>query len=314
MSTQAAGTRIYNNITELVGKTPLVRLQRLSKGLPGDVVVKLESSNPLSSVKDRIGLNMIVAAEKSGKLTKDTVLVEPTSGNTGIALAFVSAARGYRLILTMPESMSLERRQLLKALGAQLELTPASGGMKGAIERAQELVDQNENYLMLQQFENPANPEIHRNTTAEEIWADTGGQVDILVAGVGTGGTITGAGSVLKKRKPGFQAIAVEPVDSPVLSGGSPGPHKIQGIGAGFVPGVMDTDLLDEIIKAEFDDAVATARRLAKEEGILGGISAGANVWAALQVAARPESKGKLIVTVICDTGERYLSTPLFEA
>ncbi len=313
MSTQAAGTRIYNNITELVGKTPLVRLQRLSEGLPGQVVVKLESFNPLSSVKDRIGLNMIAAAEKSGKLTKDTVLVEPTSGNTGIALAFVSAARGYRLILTMPESMSLERRQLLKALGAELELTPASGGMKGAIEKAQELVDQHENYLILQQFENPANPEVHRNTTAEEIWADTDGKVDILVAGVGTGGTITGAGSVLKQRKPGFQAIAVEPVDSPVLSGGSPGPHKIQGIGAGFIPGVMDTELLDEIIKAEFEDAVATARRLAKEEGILGGISAGANVWAALQVAARPENKDKLIVTVICDTGERYLSTPLFE-
>ncbi len=313
MSTQAAGTRIYNNITELVGKTPLVRLQRLSEGLPGQVVVKLESFNPLSSVKDRIGLNMIAAAEKSGKLTKDTVLVEPTSGNTGIALAFVSAARGYRLILTMPESMSLERRQLLKALGAELELTPASGGMKGAIEKAQELVDQHENYLILQQFENPANPEVHRNTTAEEIWADTDGKVDILVAGVGTGGTITGAGSVLKQQKPGFQAIAVEPVDSPVLSGGSPGPHKIQGIGAGFIPGVMDTELLDEIIKAEFEDAVATARRLAKEEGILGGISAGANVWAALQVAARPENKDKLIVTVICDTGERYLSTPLFE-
>jgi cysteine synthase len=306
-------SNIYNDVTELVGRTPLVRLRRLTEGLPGDVVVKLESMNPLSSVKDRIGLNMIAAAEKSGLMKSDTVLVEPTSGNTGIALAFVAAARGYRLVLTMPESMSLERRQLLKALGAELVLTPASGGMKGAIDKAQSLADENDNYLMLQQFENPANPEIHRNTTAEEIWTDTDGQIDIFVAGVGTGGTITGTAQVLKKRKPGFQAIAVEPVDSPVLSGGAPGPHKIQGIGAGFIPGVMEMDLVDEVIKIEFEDAVKTAQRLAKEEGILCGISAGGNVLAALQVAARPENKGKMIVTVICDTGERYLSTPLFK-
>lgn len=305
--------KIYNNITELVGSTPLVRLQRLGKDLPGQVLVKMESFNPLSSVKDRIGLNMIAAAERDGKITKDTVLVEPTSGNTGIALAFVCASRGYRLVLTMPESMSVERRQLLKSLGAELHLTPAAGGMKGAIETAKTLSEENENYLMLQQFENPANPEIHRQTTAEEIWNDTDGTVDIMVAGVGTGGTITGVGQALKKKKPGVKAIAVEPVDSPVLSGGSPGPHKIQGIGAGFVPGVMDMDVLDEVIKVSFEDAVSTARRLGKEEGILGGISAGGNVWAALQVAAREENRGKVIVTVICDTGERYLSTPLFQ-
>ena len=303
---------IYDNITQLVGGTPLVRLQRLGKDLPGQVVVKLESSNPLSSVKDRIGLNMIQAAERQGLITEGTVLVEPTSGNTGIALAFVCAARGYRLVLTMPESMSLERRKLLKSLGAQLHLTPATQGMNGAIQKAKELVAENENYLMLQQFENPANPEIHRNTTAEEIWTDTEGAIDIFVAGVGTGGTITGVSQVLKPRKASFRAIAVEPVDSPVLSGGKPGPHKIQGIGAGFVPEVMDLDLVDEVITASYEDAVGTARRLGKEEGILGGISAGANVWAALQVAAREENRGKLIVTVICDTGERYLSTPLF--
>ncbi len=305
--------KIYNSITELVGRTPLVRLQRLGKDLPGQVLVKLESFNPLSSVKDRIGLSMIEAAERDGKLTKDTVLVEPTSGNTGIALAFVCASRGYRLVLTMPESMSVERRQLLKSLGAELHLTPASGGMNGAIEKARSLSEENESYLMLQQFENPANPEIHRQTTAVEIWNDTDGSVDIVVAGVGTGGTITGVSQVLKERKPGFQAIAVEPVDSPVLSGGAPGPHKIQGIGAGFVPGVLDMDVVDEVVKVSFDDAVATARRLGKEEGILGGISAGANVWAALQVAAREENRDKVIVTVICDTGERYLSTPLFQ-
>lgn len=303
---------IYDNITQLVGGTPLVRLQRLGKDLPGQVVVKLESSNPLSSVKDRIGLNMIQAAEKEGRITEGTVLVEPTSGNTGIALAFVCAARGYKLVLTMPESMSLERRKLLKSLGAQLHLTPAAQGMNGAIQRAKELAEENENWLMLQQFENPANPEIHRQTTAEEIWKDTEGAIDIFVAGVGTGGTITGVSQVLKPRKASFQAIAVEPVDSPVLSGGKPGPHKIQGIGAGFVPGVMEMDLVDEVITASYEDAVETARRLGKEEGILGGISAGANVWAALQVAAREENRGKLIVTVICDTGERYLSTPLF--
>ncbi len=306
-------TRIYDDITHLVGRTPLVRLKRLDQGLPGRVVLKLESFNPLSSVKDRIGLNMIVAAEREGKLTSETVLVEPTSGNTGIALAFVCASRGYKLILTMPESMSVERRALLKSLGAELHLTPAANGMKGAIERAKQLVDENPNHLMLQQFENPANPEIHRLTTAEELWDDTDGAIDVLVAGVGTGGTITGVSQVLKQRKPSFQAIAVEPVDSPVLSGGAPGPHKIQGIGAGFVPGVMDLELVDEILQARFEDAVETARRLAQEEGILGGISSGANLWAALQVAARPESEGKMIVTVICDTGERYLSTPLFQ-
>ncbi len=306
--------RIFDNITELVGRTPLVRLHRLTRDLPGQVVVKLESMNPLSSVKDRIGLSMISAAEKSGALTADSVLVEPTSGNTGIALAFVAASRGYRLILTMPESMSTERRQLLAALGAELVLTPASAGMKGAIEKAQALTDEHDNYIMLQQFENPANPEVHRDTTAEEIWEDTDGLIDIFVAGVGTGGTLTGTSQVLKKRKPGFQAIAVEPVDSPVLSGGAPGPHKIQGIGAGFVPGVMDLSLVDEIVQITFEDAVETARRLAKEEGILCGISAGGNVFAALQVAARPENEGKMIVTVICDTGERYLSTPLFQS
>ena len=305
-------TRIYDDITELVGRTPLVRMKRLGQGLPGQVLLKLESFNPLSSVKDRIGLSMIEAAERNGTITPETVLVEPTSGNTGIALAFICASRGYRLILTMPESMSLERRQLLKSLGAELHLTPATGGMKGAIERARAMVEENPNHVMLQQFENPANPEVHRRTTAEELWNDTGGEIDILVAGVGTGGTITGVSQVIKERKPSFKSIAVEPVDSPVLSGGAPGPHKIQGIGAGFVPAVMDQSLTDEIIQARFEDAVATARRLAKEEGILAGISAGANVWAALQVAARPESQGKTIVTIICDTGERYLSTPLF--
>ena len=290
----------------------MVRLQRLGADLPGKVLVKLESFNPLSSVKDRIGLNMIKAAEAAGKITEDTILVEPTSGNTGIALAFVCAARGYKLVLTMPESMSLERRKLLKRLGAELHLTPASGGMGAAIEKAKEMAESSPNHLMLQQFENPANPEIHRNTTAEEIWKDTDGSVDIVVAGVGTGGTITGVSQVLKSRKPELKAVAVEPVDSPVLSGGSPGPHKIQGIGAGFVPGVMDLDLVDEIITATYDDACETARRLGRSEGILGGISAGANVWAALQMAAREENKDKIIVTVICDTGERYLSTPLF--
>jgi cysteine synthase A len=307
-------TRIHDDITQLVGRTPLVRLQRLGQSLPGRVLLKLESFNPLSSVKDRIGLAMIEAAERDGRLTSETVLVEPTSGNTGIALAFVCASRGYRLILTMPESMSLERRALLKSLGAELHLTPAAKGMKGAIERARQMVEENPNHLMLQQFENPANPEIHRLTTAEELWSDTGGEIDVLVAGVGTGGTITGVSQALKPRRPGFQAIAVEPVDSPVLSGGQPGPHKIQGIGAGFVPGVLDLSLVDEILQARFEDAVDTARRLAREEGILGGISAGANVWAALQVAAREENRNKTIVTILCDTGERYLSTPLFDA
>ena len=279
--------KIYDDVTQLVGGTPLVRLQRLGADLPGKVLAKLESFNPLSSVKDRIGLSMIRAAEKSGQITENTVLVEPTSGNTGIALAFVCAARGYKLILTMPESMSTERRKLLKSLGAQLHLTPASGGMNGAIEKAREIAESDDNYLMLQQFENPANPEIHRNTTAEEIWQDTGGEVDIVVFGVGTGGTITGVGEVLKNRKPEVKVVAVEPVDSPVMSGGSPGPHKIQGIGAGFIPGVMKMELVDEIVMATYEDACDTARQLGKQEGILGGISAGANVWAALQLAAR---------------------------
>ncbi len=304
--------KVYNSITELIGSTPLVRLQRLGRDLPGQVLVKLESFNPLSSVKDRIGYSMILAAEASGRLTADTVLVEPTSGNTGIALAFACASRGYKLILTMPESMSLERRKLLQGLGAELVLTPASGGMKSAIAKATELVEQNENHLMLQQFENQANPDVHRRTTAEEIWNDTDGAVDVLVSGVGTGGTITGVSQVIKQRKPDFKAIAVEPKDSPVLSGGPPGPHKIQGIGAGFVPGVLNTELLDEIVQVTFEDAVETARRLGREEGLLGGISSGANVWAALQVAAREESRGKTIVTILCDTGERYLSTTLF--
>jgi len=305
--------RIYESITELVGNTPLLRITKVTDGAEGVVLGKMESLNPLSSVKDRIGLSMINAAVEAGLLTEGTVLVEPTSGNTGIALAFVAAARGYRLILTMPETMSVERRSLLKALGAELVLTPGAEGMKGAIAKAQEMVDKDPSAVMLQQFENPANPEIHRRTTAEEIWNDTDGKVDILVAGVGTGGTITGVGEILKKKKPDFKVIAVEPEDSPVLSGGPPGPHRIQGIGAGFVPGVLNTGILDEIMTVRAEDAFQTSRRLAKEEGILCGISAGANVWAAVQVAGRPENRGKTIVTIICDTGERYLSTPLFQ-
>jgi cysteine synthase A len=305
--------RIYDNITELIGRTPLLRITRVTDGAKGTVLGKMESFNPLSSVKDRIGLSMIEAAEKAGAIKEGTILIEPTSGNTGIALAFVAACRGYRLILTMPETMTVERRTLLKALGAELVLTPGPEGMKGAIAKAQEMVDSNPSAVMPQQFENPANPEIHRRTTAEEIWEDTGGEVDILVAGVGTGGSITGIGEVIRERRPGFQIIAVEPADSPVLSGGQPGPHKIQGIGAGFVPGVLNTEIIDEIITVEAEDAFETARRLAKEEGLLCGISAGANVWAAVQVAKRPENSGKTIVTIICDTGERYLSTPLFQ-
>jgi cysteine synthase A len=305
--------RIYDNITELIGRTPLLRITRVTDGAKGTVLGKMESFNPLSSVKDRIGLSMIEAAEKAGAIKEGTILIEPTSGNTGIALAFVAACRGYRLILTMPETMTVERRTLLKALGAELVLTPGPEGMKGAIAKAQEMVDSNPLAIMPQQFENPANPEIHRRTTAEEIWEDTGGEVDILVAGVGTGGSITGIGEVIRERRPGFQVIAVEPADSPVLSGGQPGPHKIQGIGAGFVPGVLNTEIIDEIITVEAEDAFETARRLAKEEGLLCGISAGANVWAAVQVAKRPENSGKTIVTIICDTGERYLSTPLFQ-
>lgn len=302
---------LHTNITNIIGSTPLVKLNALSKDIGADVLLKLESANPLSSVKDRIGLAMIEAAEAAGQLRPDTVIVEPTSGNTGIALAFVCAAKGYRIILTMPETMSRERRGLLRHLGAQLVLTPGPKGMKGAIAKAEEIVAQTPGAFMPNQFGNPANPEIHRKTTAEEIWKDTNGQIDIFVAGVGTGGTITGVSEVIKARKPTFQAIAVEPADSPVLSGGQPGPHKIQGIGAGFIPEVLNTDILDEIVTVTVEQAFETARKLAAREGILCGISAGANVWAALQVAARPENQGKQIVTIICDTGERYLSTEL---
>jgi cysteine synthase A len=307
-------SKVFSSVTELVGRTPLVRLRSLGAGLPGRIILKLESFNPASSVKDRIALAMVEAAERDGRLKPGVTLVEPTSGNTGIGLAWVAAAKGYKLLLTMPETMSLERRHLLKIFGAELVLTPGPEGMKGAINKARELVESNPaEYLMLQQFENPANPEVHRRTTAEEIWADTDGTVDILVAGVGTGGTITGIAEVLKARRPGFQAIAVEPSDSPVLSGGKPGPHKIQGIGAGFVPAVLKTELIDEVIQVRHEDAGDLARRLAREEGILAGISCGAALWAALQVAARPSSQGKNIVVIIPDTGERYLSTWLFE-
>jgi len=305
---------IYDDITQTVGNTPLVRLNRVTKGSVAQVVAKMESFNPLSSVKDRIGVSMIEAAEKEELIKKDTVIIEPTSGNTGIALAFVAAAKGYRLILTMPETMSIERRSLLKMLGAELILTPGPEGMPGAIRRAEALIKETPNAFMPQQFKNPANPDIHRRTTAEEIWRDTDGKVDILVSGVGTGGTITGVAEVIKTRKPAFRAIAVEPKDSPVLSGGKPGAHKIQGIGAGFVPDVLNTKIIDEIIQVSNDDAFEMARRLAREEGIPGGISAGANAWAALEVSRRQENKGKLIVFILCDTGERYLSTPLFQA
>ena len=298
---------IARDSTELIGNTPLVRLNRITEGAHAEVVAKLESFNPIHSVKDRIGVAMIVAGEQLGVIKKGTVLVEPTSGNTGISLAFVAAVRGYKLILTMPDTMSVERRQLLSVFGAQLVLTPGPEGMKGAIKKAEELVASNPNYVMPQQFKNLANPEIHRLTTADEIWRDTDGRVDILVAGVGTGGTITGVADVIKKRKPGFKAIAVEPADSPVLSGGKPGPHKIQGIGAGFVPDVLDLKLVDEIVKVSNDDAGKTARRLAREEGILAGISSGAATWAAIEVAKRQENRGKLIVVVLPDTGERYL-------
>ena len=303
--------RIYDDITQTIGNTPLVRLKGITKGSVANVVGKLESFNPLSSVKDRIGVSMVEAGERDGSIKKDTVLIEPTSGNTGIALAFVAAAKGYRLILTMPETMSIERRNLLQMLGAELVLTPGPEGMPGAIRKAEELAKDTPNAVMPQQFQNPANPEIHRKTTAEEIWRDTDGKVDILVAGIGTGGTITGVAEVIKPRRPEFKAIAVEPKDSPVLSGGKPGPHKIQGIGAGFVPEVLNTKIIDEIIQVTNDDAFETARRLAKEEGILGGISCGAAAWAALEVAKRSENKEKLIVVILPDTGERYLSTPL---
>jgi len=305
--------RIFEDITATVGNTPLVRLNRMAKASGAVVAVKVESFNPLSSVKDRIGVAMVDDAEKRGVLRRGSVIIEPTSGNTGIALAFVAAARGYRLILTMPETMSGERRQLLKVLGAELVLTPGGEGMGGAVKRAEELARATPGAVILQQFTNPANPEAHRRTTAEEIWRDTGGTVDIFVAGVGTGGTITGVAEALKKKKNDFKAVAVEPAGSPVLSGGQPGMHKIQGIGAGFVPGVFHRAAIDEVIRVTDDDAGVTARRLAREEGILAGISGGAAVWAALELAARPGNKGKLIVALLPDTGERYLSTGLFK-
>ena len=304
--------RIANNVTELIGNTPLVRLGRMATGAVADVILKLEFYNPAHSVKDRIGLSMIEAAEAAGQIKPDTIIVEPTSGNTGIALAMVCAARGYRCTLTMPDTMSRERRMLLRAYGAELVLTPGSEGMLGAIRKAEQLVESDARHLLLQQFNNPANPEVHRRTTAEEIWRDTDGKVDILVAGIGTGGTITGVGEVLKERKPGFQCIAVEPDASPMLSKGVKGPHPIQGIGAGFVPAVLNTKIYDEVICVKNDDAFATARRAAREEGLLVGISSGAALWAAIQVAQRPENAGKLIVTIIPSFGERYLSTALF--
>lgn len=304
---------IYDNITETVGDTPLVRLQRMGEGLDAEIILKLEFFNPLNSVKDRIGRAMVDAAEKAGVLKPGGVIVEPTSGNTGIALAFVARARGYRCILTMPESMSLERRKLLKLLGAELVLTPAEKGMKGAIARANEIAAATDNAFMPQQFENPANPEIHRQTTAEEIWRDTDGKVDAVVAGVGTGGTITGVAEVLKSRNPDFQAIAVEPADSPVISGGQPGPHKIQGIGAGFIPKNLNVDIIDSVEQVSNDEAISMARRLSDEEGIAGGISSGAAVCAALRVAARPDMKGKRIVVIIPSMAERYMSTDLFK-
>ena len=304
---------IAQSIVDLVGNTPLVRLNRVTEGAAATVVAKLEFYNPASSVKDRIGVSMIEAAEKAGKIGKDTIILEPTSGNTGIALAFVCAAKGYKCVLVMPETMSLERRMLLMAYGAEIVLTPGPAGMKGAIAKANEMAASDPRYFIPQQFENAANPEIHRRTTAEEIWRDTDGKVDFLVAGVGTGGTITGVSEVIKARRPGFKAVAVEPADSPVLSGGKPGPHKIQGIGAGFVPQVLNTGTIDEIIPVKNDEAFAMARRMAVEEGILVGISSGAAVHAALQVARRPENAGKLIVVVIPSCGERYLSTALFE-
>ncbi len=305
--------RIYENVSELVGRTPLVRLNRLTAGLGAQVVAKLEFYNPANSVKDRIGVAIIDAAEHSGELRPGGTIVEATSGNTGIALAMVGAARGYKVILTMPDTMSTERRVMLRAFGAEIVLTPGAEGMAGAVTRAKQIIADTHNAVAADQFANPANPAIHESTTAEEVWADTDGTVDIFVAGIGTGGTLTGVGHVLKARKPGVQIIGVEPKDSPILNGGDPGPHKIQGIGPNFIPEVLDRAIYDEIIDAEFDDAVRVARALGTEEGILGGISAGANVWAALELAKRPDNAGKLIVVVVPDFGERYISTPLFE-